>query len=82
MAILHVRNVPDEVYNKIQQLAQQRNRSLSAEVIMLLQEALRQEQTRRDQARLLSEIRRHRYTYPKHRRVPDSVELLREDRER
>lgn len=82
MAILHVRNIPDELYGKLQELAQARNRSLSAEVIVLLQEALRREQVRQQQAKLLADIRRRRYTYPKNQRVPDSVSLLREDRAR
>lgn len=33
--ILHVRNVPDELYVRIQQLANAKNRSLSAQVISL-----------------------------------------------
>ncbi|HZQ08551.1 MAG TPA: hypothetical protein VFD70_18360 [Anaerolineae bacterium] len=82
MAILHVRNVPDKIYADIQTLAAERNRSVSAEVITLLQEALRQEQLRRKQAALLADIRRRRYVYPKQKRVPDSVTLLREDRAR
>lgn len=40
MPILHVRNVPDELYNRIKTQAQAQNRSMSAEVIMLLDRAL------------------------------------------
>ena len=50
MAILHVRNVPQNLYKRIQSLAKVRNRSLSSEVIILLQDALRQERMRRSQA--------------------------------
>lgn len=82
MATLHVRNIPDDVYSQIQTLAQTRNRSLSAEVLVLLQNALQQEQIRQKQAKLLETVRRRRYTYPKNKRVPDSVKLLREDRSR
>ena len=82
MATLHVRNVPTELYSQIQSLATERNRSLSAEVILLLETALKQEQARKKQVELLSEIRRRRYTYSKTKRVPDSVKLLREDRAR
>ena len=82
MAILHVRNFPDQVYAELQQLALARNRSISAEAIILIQEALRREQLRQKQAQLLAEIRRRRFTYPKHKHVPDSIKLLREDRER
>lgn len=82
MAILHVRNIPDDLYAQIRSLAQTRNRSMSAEIIVLLQGALAQERSRQKQAELLAEIRRHRYTYPKNKRVLDSVSLLREDRAR
>ena len=39
MATLHVRNVPDELYERLKSLAEEDHRSLSAEVIDLLQEA-------------------------------------------
>lgn len=82
MAILHVRNVPDELYVQIQSLAQTRNRSVSDEVVVLLEAALQQEQARQKQVELLAEIRRRRCTYPKNKRVPDSVKLLHADRAR
>lgn len=82
MAILHVRNIPDDLYVQIQSLAQTRKRSVSAEVVILLQAALQQAQARQKQAELLAEIRRRRYTYPKNKRVLDSVKLLRQDRAR
>ena len=37
MATLHVRNVPDELYRKLQACAEAEHRSLSAEVIDLLE---------------------------------------------
>ena len=81
MAILHVRNVPEDLYQRLQELASERHRSISAEVIMLLAQALEAEQTRRDQARLLAEIRRRRRAYPANKSF-DSVQMLREDRAR
>ena len=39
MATLHVRNVPGELYERLKSLAEEDHRSLSAEVIDLLQEA-------------------------------------------
>jgi plasmid stability protein len=39
MSILHVRNVPDELYERIRQRARAQNRSISAEVIVLLDRA-------------------------------------------
>lgn len=40
MPILHVHNVPDELYSPIKPQAQAKNRSISTEVIMLLDRAL------------------------------------------
>jgi antitoxin FitA len=40
MATLYVRNIPDELYEHLQQLAKAENRSINAQVITLLQNAL------------------------------------------
>ncbi len=40
MATLHVRNVPDDLYDRLKSLAEEDHRSLSSEVIDLLQEAV------------------------------------------
>ncbi len=82
MPILHVRNVPDELYARIQRLAHAKNRSMSAQVIRLLEQALQTEEARQSQARILAGIRRRRVSYTPKSATPDSVTLLREDRER
>lgn len=82
MATLQIRNIPDNLYSQIEILAQEHNRSLDAQVVVLLQNALQQEKTYPDQAKLLTQIRRRRYTYPKDQYHLDSVQMLREDRER
>lgn len=82
MPILHVRNVPDDLYARIQRLANSRNRSLSAQVIQLLDQALQMEEARQSQARVLAGIRRRRVSYARKPSTPDSVTLLREDRDR
>jgi plasmid stability protein len=80
MAILHVRNVPDELYERIQQRAIAQSRSISAEVINLLRDAL--EGAQQPQAPILEGIRRRRFYRPAETGTPESVRLLREDRER
>jgi plasmid stability protein len=80
MATLHVRSVPDELYARIQELASARKRSLSAEVITLLEQALGEEKRLEQQPQLLAEIRRDRLVPSPG--APDSVTLLREDRGR
>ncbi|HXT34847.1 MAG TPA: Arc family DNA-binding protein [Chloroflexota bacterium] len=42
MASLHVRNVPEDLYNQLHQRAEAERRSLSAEVVILLQQAMAQ----------------------------------------
>ncbi len=82
MPILHVRSVPDDLYTRIQQLARAQNRSMSAQVISLLDQALQAEEARRSQARVLANIRRRRFSYSSKAKALESVKLLREDRER
>jgi plasmid stability protein len=81
MATLHVRNVPDELYERIRRRAARENRSLSAEVVALLDRA-----TQRDpetESPLFERIRRRRQRIQEESgRFPSSVDLLREDRAR
>ncbi|MCI0550391.1 MAG: hypothetical protein L0287_05515 [Anaerolineae bacterium] len=80
MNTLHVRSVPDNLYNRLQQLAQSRNRSLSAQVITMLEQALEIEERRKKQAKVLASIQRRRFKAPKN--APSSLDLLKEDRAR
>ena len=82
MAALHVRNVPDELYGRLKQHAKAQNRSLSAQVITLLDQALQQDARRSQQQQLLGEIQKRRFVYSADVDAQDSVTLLREDRER
>lgn len=80
MNTLHVRSVPDDLYQQLQQLAQTRNRSLSAQVITMLSQAVEDEKRRQKQEKVLASIRRRRFTPPE--KSPSSEYLLREDRDR
>jgi len=80
MPTLHVRSVPEDLYQQIQRLAEARSRSLSAQVVNMLTQALEEEQNRKAQAKTLASIRRRRFSAPK--KAPSSLELLREDRKR
>ena len=80
MPTLHVRSVPEDLYHQIQQLAETKNRSLSAQVVNMLTQALEEEKRRKIQAKALNSIQRRRFTAPK--KAPSSLELLREDRKR
>ena len=80
MSILHVRNVPDDLYERVRQRAQAQKRSISAEVIVLLNRALAEAGP--PQAELLADIRRRRFFRPSAADAPDSTTLLRQERER
>ena len=79
MATLHVRGVPDELYERVRKLAAIRQRSLTSEIVYLLEQALADEALRQEQGELLYSIGQHRYTPPTEM---DSLAMLREDRER
>jgi plasmid stability protein len=80
MPTLHVRSVPEDLYLQIQQLAQTKNRSLSAQVINMLAQALEEEKRRKVQVKALTSIHRRRFVAPK--KAASSLVLLREDRNR
>jgi plasmid stability protein len=80
MPTLHVRSVPEDLYERVRQLAQLRSRSLGAQVVTMLYEALDEEEKRKDQALALNSIRRRRFTPPG--KTVSSLDLLREDRQR
>ena len=80
MNTLHVRSVPDGLYQRLQLLAKTRNRSLSAQVVEMLSQALEEEELRLSQTSVLNSIRRRRFTPPQ--KSPTSLEFLQEDRKR
>jgi plasmid stability protein len=79
MPILHVRNVPEELYTRLQRRAKGQRRSLGAEVITLLEWAV--EEAERTSETVLTSIRRRRFFDPAAAGAPDSTTLLRQDRD-
>ena len=80
MPTLHVRNIPGELHDRLKKSADARHRSLSAEVIALLEWAV--EGAERTTEARLSSIRRRRVFSPAAEGAPDSTDLLREERGR
>jgi hypothetical protein len=81
MAVLHVRNVPDRLYRRIQRMAESQGRSLSAQIIVLLEEAARQEEARRRQAAALDAILREAWEPPESAlHSVEAVHAVREER--
>ncbi|HAA27484.1 MAG TPA: hypothetical protein DCE56_07115 [Cyanobacteria bacterium UBA8553] len=88
MATIHVENVPDDLYAKLQQLATSQNSSISAQVLSLLESGLQtkaqqpQSNTSKPVAEILADINRRRESRPAYMGLPDSTSLIREDRDR
>jgi hypothetical protein len=82
MATLHIHNVSKELYLQIQRLAQTQGRSLNAQVVILLTQALQleKEKDHKLQTKTLASIRQRRFAAPKN--SPSSLALLHEDRNR
>ena len=80
MNTLHVRSIPEDLYQRLQRLAQRRNRSLSAQVVEMLAQALEEEEHQKDQIQALNSIHRRRFTPSV--QSPSSLDLLQADRKR
>ena len=81
MAILQVRDVPEELYQALSELAKQDNRSISQQTIVILKQALNYEENKvKKRKRLLEKIRAHKIINAD--AFPDPAELIREDRDR
>jgi hypothetical protein len=78
--VLHLADIPSELFDRIQQLAAAHNCTVEAEALHLLQQALVHEMAGRSQAELLDDLRRRSFTPAPG--TPESVELLDEDRAR
>ncbi len=79
MPTLHVRNVPEGLYGDLQRRAESQRRSLSAEVITLLEWAV--VEAERTSKATLASIRQRRTFNPATAGAPDSTTLLRQDRD-
>jgi plasmid stability protein len=79
MATLHVRNVPDELYRKLQVCAEAEHRSLTAEVIDLLESGVAARDRVAQTKEILERLRVRRESLPP---VPAgyAADLIREDR--
>jgi plasmid stability protein len=81
MAVLHVRGVPDELYERVKRRARQEGRSLSAEVVYLLQESVRRPV--RSQSEVLASLEARRSQFrPAEAGAASTTELIRLDRSR
>jgi len=81
MPLLQVRNIPQDVYDSLSRLAQQDNRSIAQETIVLLRKALHLDQERSIRRKnILEEIKNLQISGTED--FPDPADLIRQDRER
>lgn len=88
MATINLLHIPDDLYERLQELAQAEHPSIDDQVITILQNALEtktqqtEEKRRKNLLQLLEESRLRRENLPKYIEWLDSTALLREDRDR
>lgn len=82
MATLQGLNIPDSLYERLRLRAARHRRSLSAEAVAVLEAGLADVERRDRGHDLLAEIRRRRLSFTPPPEAPESVDLLREDRDR
>lgn len=80
MAALTIVDMPDDLMEQLDRSARASNQPLSTEVVRLLRQSLDKHSEGRTQAELLADLRRRSHCPPPG--APDSVQLLREDRDR
>lgn len=80
MPALHIRDMPRPLYQRLAELAAAHQRSPEEEALALLQQAVHLPTDVQSQRDLLDDLKRRRFIPPPG--TPDSVQLLREDRDR
>ena len=82
MATLSVRDIPKAVHETLRKSAKKHHRSLNGEILEILTYHAEGERRRKRLKRLLPELRRMREEIArKYPNAPDSVQLIREDRD-
>ena len=80
MPNLIIRGIPKDLYNRLDQLANVGNRSLSAQIIDMLSKAVDSEERLIAQTNILKSIQNRRFK--SHSNTPSTLDSLREDRGR
>ncbi|MBK7335329.1 MAG: hypothetical protein IPJ00_03850 [Saprospirales bacterium] len=77
MPVLQVRNIPQEVCDKLVASAEAERRSITQQTIVLLEKALRQEEDTRRRKEALQKLTTRGYSWKE-----DAAQMVREDRDR
>ena len=81
MALLQVRDCPDDIYQKISRVARREKRTIAQQIIVMLENSLGQETSNKER-RLKVLERIDSRNVPKKAQEVDAVALIREDRDR
>jgi plasmid stability protein len=82
MPTLYVENVPRDLYEALRARARSHRRSIAAETISILEQAVPSQAELKRRAAFLERIQRMRSRGAKGQREPSAEQLLREDRDR
>ncbi len=82
MPSLQVRDLPEHVYRKLREQAALEHRSIAQETVVLLEKALEMETKRKNKRKQLLEKILQTAPLMDPRKIPDPVELLRQDHSR
>ena len=80
MHTIQVRNIPNDMYMRIQYMAAQEQRSIAEQTIILLKESLNNSNANKNRRRMI--LKKMEALAIPDVLLPDPVTLLREDRER
>ena len=82
MATLYVENVPDDLYEALRKRAKSQHRSIAAEVLWLLKMNIPTEKEFKAREEAYQRLMNFRFKRIGTGDLPDSTEMIREDRER
>ncbi|MCB0737853.1 MAG: hypothetical protein KDC92_10100 [Bacteroidetes bacterium] len=79
MATLQIRDFPDELHEKLKELAKKDHRSLSQQALILLQDAIEHQERLNTRERVLKRLKSYNRDLS---HLPDPVQMVREDRDK
>lgn len=82
MATVHARNVPDHLHEWLKKSAEANGVSLTNQIVRVFQDSFEQERKRERFRKALARIQDEVPAEARSKGLPDSLELLREDRAR
>lgn len=80
MPTLTIRNLPPEIYDRLRERAKQHRRSITQEAAFIIEEAVGKAEAPQESWREVDRLRE--LIRSKYGTFPDSISLIREDRER